>query len=116
MVRKNIQIHKDEIFKFIKDGKTLKEIAVTLDFPKERVWRWVHRWGLIAARACNRYTAFGERKSLNEWAQDDRCRVPLRVLKFRISYHKWSIEKSLTTPKGKRTTPELTQKYGKLKS
>lgn len=44
-----------------------------------------------------KYTAFGEDKTLPEWARDERCRTSYPTLKSRIALN-WDFELALTTP------------------
>jgi DNA-binding FadR family transcriptional regulator len=44
-----------------------------------------------------KYTAFGEDKTLPEWARDERCRTSYATLKSRIALD-WDFELALTTP------------------
>jgi len=46
------------------------------------------------------HTAFGVRKSLNEWANDSRCVVSLSVLESRVQSQHWPVERALITPLG----------------
>ncbi|MFE2911386.1 hypothetical protein [Kitasatospora indigofera] len=47
--------------------------------------------------AAKTYTAFGETKTLSEWARDPRCVVPLRSLRRRLVLG-WRPEKAITDP------------------
>jgi hypothetical protein len=42
---------------------------------------------------------FGERKTIKEWSQDERCLVSHELLRKRHQKFKWTMEKSITTPK-----------------
>ncbi|MEU9404091.1 hypothetical protein AB0E08_00045 [Streptomyces sp. NPDC048281] len=44
------------------------------------------------------YSAFGETKSLGQWAADERCRVPYRTLRTRVLTCHWDIERAITIP------------------
>ncbi|MFD3580968.1 hypothetical protein [Streptomyces sp. NPDC058683] len=46
------------------------------------------------------YNAFGETKTLRQWAADERCRVPYRNLHTRIVTCHWDIERAITIPLG----------------
>jgi hypothetical protein len=43
------------------------------------------------------YSAFGESKTLSQWAKDSRCHVTYLLLYVRINVHEWEIERALTT-------------------
>ena len=47
-------------------------------------------------------TAWGETKSLQDWADDDRCSVGAKTLTTRIRLHEWDHEKAISLPKGSR--------------
>lgn len=42
--------------------------------------------------------AFGERKSLKEWANDSRCAVSYLTFKARVTQYGFSPEEALTAP------------------
>ncbi|MEV5843720.1 hypothetical protein AB0M32_17345 [Streptomyces sp. NPDC051985] len=44
------------------------------------------------------YNAFGETKTLAQWAADERCRVPYRTLRTRVLTCDWDIERAITIP------------------
>lgn len=58
-----------------------------LDVPKPAPPR---RWPLHAA--------FGESRTLADWARDPRCRVGRRVLQLRVVRLGWDVERAITTP------------------
>lgn len=47
------------------------------------------------------WTAFGESKSLKEWAKDPRCKVCFSTLLSRVTKYRWPIERAITEPKRK---------------
>ncbi|MER6206354.1 GntR family transcriptional regulator [Streptomyces sp. NPDC001642] len=51
-----------------------------------------------SARAARYYSAFGENKTLSQWAADPRCRVNLVRLFGRIRTAGWDAERAITTP------------------
>lgn len=51
-------------------------------------------------RAARMLKAFGETKSMSDWADDSRCAVPYYALRTRIN-RGWSAEKAITTPPNK---------------
>jgi hypothetical protein len=44
------------------------------------------------------YTIFNETKNLKDWSNDPRCKVPYKLLQWRIKYNNQEPEKSLITP------------------
>ncbi|MGQ4436773.1 MULTISPECIES: hypothetical protein [unclassified Streptomyces] len=59
-------------------------------------------------RASIYHSAFGESKTLSQWAQDPRCHVTYQQLHVRINVHEWDIERALTTcprPRQTRVSP-----------
>lgn len=54
------------------------------------------------------YEAFGETKTLPQWAKDDRCKVEIHTLQHRIYKKNWDFIKALTTP------PRLQAKFNCL--
>jgi hypothetical protein len=46
------------------------------------------------------YTAFGETKSIPEWAEDERCVCSYAQLRARVQQRGWDIEVALTKPIG----------------
>lgn len=51
-----------------------------------------------------RLTAFGEKKTYKEWANDPRCKVDYMTLLNRVTRLKWDAESSITTPAHKKPT------------
>ena len=51
-----------------------------------------------------KYKAFGEEKSITQWAKDSRCQVNHRVLRARIQEYGWDIELAITTTSKKGRT------------
>jgi len=64
--------------------------------------RWVTRADqTINKRTTRRLTAFGETKSLKEWADDPRCSSgSYRVVQDRLDKLGWDLEKAILTPAG----------------
>lgn len=65
------------------------------------------RWATITeqnrnTRRVRRITAFGETKTLSEWAEDPRCQVSYSTLHQRITTLGWGIEAALLNTKHKR--------------
>ena len=63
-------------------------------------------WANKTAQARNRWNrvliiAFGDRKILTEWAEDERCKVKLRTLEKRLE-RGWNVEKAIAEPPQKR--------------
>lgn len=61
------------------------------------------RWATRAEQALNyrrnvRLTAFGETKTVKEWAADPRCVVSEAALRLRVGRRGWEAERALTTP------------------
>ena len=61
------------------------------------------RWATRAKNMNNRsntvmVSAFGENKSLSEWAEDERCAVSRSALLWRIRHGEWAPEAAITTP------------------
>lgn len=61
------------------------------------------RWADSKTQSRNKSTnvfceAFGETKSIADWAEDHRCKVNYRTLRARISDYGWSIEEAVATP------------------
>jgi len=61
------------------------------------------RWSTTKEQANNRRSnrpvpAFGESKTIPEWAADPRCAVRAVTLRQRIKSYGWSVEKAITTP------------------
>jgi len=61
------------------------------------------RWATRAEQALNsrrnvHLTAFGETKTIKEWADDPRCVVSEEALRLRVSRRRWEAERALTTP------------------
>ncbi|MFI6464531.1 GntR family transcriptional regulator [Streptomyces sp. NPDC050538] len=50
------------------------------------------------ARGAQYYSAFGENKTLSQWATDPRCRVKFGRLYSRIRTGGWDVERAITTP------------------
>ena len=48
-------------------------------------------------------TAFGETKTVAEWSEDERCRVPYRALLKRKQYYDYDDERAITQPSHRRT-------------
>lgn len=44
------------------------------------------------------YSAFGENKTLSQWAADPRCRVEFSRLYSRVRTGGWDVERAITTP------------------
>lgn len=44
------------------------------------------------------YRAFGESKTLFQWAQDERCKPSYKMLWQRVEIHGWDIKKAITKP------------------
>jgi hypothetical protein len=44
------------------------------------------------------HAAFGESRTLADWARDPRCRVGRRVLQLRVVRLGWDVERAITTP------------------
>jgi hypothetical protein len=70
-----------------------------------------HKWSPTdRAEASNRklrmLTAFGETKSMTEWAADTRCVVSYGVLSLRIRRNRWETVRALTSPVPLRTEAE----------
>jgi hypothetical protein len=69
------------------------------------------RW-ITHAENCNnksnnrRVTAFGETKTVSQWAQDERCVVPDRLLRYRLAVGGWPSEEAITTIPGRRSKPD----------
>jgi hypothetical protein len=66
------------------------------------------RWVPHSVNQRNKYnnvfvTAFGETKLLVEWAEDSRCKVAVKTLRFRIRVHGWLPEEAITFPLHTRT-------------
>jgi hypothetical protein len=49
-------------------------------------------------RGARYYSAFGENKTLSQWAADPRCRVKFGRLYSRIHTGGWDVERAITTP------------------
>lgn len=65
------------------------------------------RWATITeqnrnTRRVRRCTAFGETKTLSEWADDPRCHVSYFTLRQRVVYLKWEFEAALLCKKHER--------------
>jgi hypothetical protein len=61
------------------------------------------RWIPLAEQNLNyrrnvRLTAFGETKTIKEWADDPRCKVTYAALYLRIARRGWEAERALSTP------------------
>jgi hypothetical protein len=60
--------------------------------------------------------AFGESKSLKDWAKDSRCKVKFSTLNDRVSTLKWNLEKAITTPKDETRGGKLYEAFGESKT
>lgn len=61
--------------------------------------RWVTpKQNANNARTNVRLTAFGEEKTMAEWADDLRCVVSYTALQHRVRERGWEVERALTTP------------------
>lgn len=68
------------------------------------IWQYsgdVDRPIILPVDTAERIAAFGERKTLDEWAADKRMRVPASTFTQRIGTG-WSVEQALSTPLGHR--------------
>lgn len=64
--------------------------------------RWVTRFTQSRNRSCTRTVeAFGEKKLMCEWAEDERCKVCYATLARRMDVFKWPPEKAIATPSRK---------------
>jgi hypothetical protein len=60
---------------------------------------WVTQKANNRNRRVSRYeSAFGEKKSLADWADDTRCAVAYHTLFRRITKYRWDVEKAIRTP------------------
>jgi hypothetical protein len=51
----------------------------------------------VDLRTFEEYEAFGEKKTIREWANDGRCRVNVKLLRHRL-YSNWEPERAITHP------------------
>lgn len=49
-------------------------------------------------KGIKKYKAFGESKTLFQWAQDDRCKPSYKMLWQRVEIHGWGIKEAITKP------------------
>ena len=73
--------------------------SVTVTAPSDR--RSGHAAQLApqpGASSAQYYSAFGETKTLRQWAADPRCRVKFGRLFGRIHTGGWEVERAITTP------------------
>lgn len=59
-------------------------------------------------------TAFGESKSLQEWAQDKRCKVDIETLRQRLQRLDFTAEECMSVPPGRMT--QIIQAWGEMKT
>ena len=72
----------------------------------------------VPGRRARGHLAFGEHKTLRDWADDPRCGVAYDTLKARVKAE-WPLEQALTTPvqaSGMRGEPELVKAWGEAKT
>lgn len=49
-------------------------------------------------KGIKKYKAFGESKTLFQWAQDERCKPSYKMLWQRVEIHGWDIKEAITKP------------------
>lgn len=49
-------------------------------------------------KGIKKYKAFGETKTLFQWAQDERCKPSYKMLWQRVEIHEWDIKEAITKP------------------
>lgn len=49
-------------------------------------------------KGIKKYKAFGESKTLFQWAQDERCKPSYKMLWQRVEVHGWNIKEAITKP------------------
>ena len=60
--------------------------------------RWVtHNESLANRRITRHLTAFGETKTILQWTEDSRCKVPYATIRHRLQ-RGWTPDRTLTTP------------------
>ena len=80
--------------------------------------RWVsHKVNSRNTRKVKPYLAFGERKILPEWAEDERCAVDHETLKTRVK-RGWDVEPAILTPitPGRHTRNNFITAWGETKT
>ncbi|MDV9168612.1 GntR family transcriptional regulator [Streptomyces sp. W16] len=73
--------------------------SVTVTAPSDRRSGHAARPGPPPRTSATQYySAFGENKTLSQWAADSRCRVKFGRLFGRIHTGGWDVERAITTP------------------
>lgn len=86
----------ENLYARVRRGHSIEE-AMSKDFGQNRYSKTAE----TQRRAAPQITAFGESKSLADWADDPRCTIEKRTLHARLKDN-WPIEDAIVTPKNGR--------------
>lgn len=72
-----------------------------------------HKENMRNRRVCRMMTAFGETKTVADWADDERSQVSANTFRARI-FDGWPVEEALTTPLKPKTAKRIKRKLNSV--